>query len=299
MKIYDTGKTYIKMNYTEFEKKLNNAFLSKIGFELSESECKQFFDFMNLLIEKNKVMNLTSITEPDEIILRHFVDSCMPLKFYDKICGKGGSGDGGSGGSKSNGNNNGYDGNNGGSGFETRLTKTRHSNFFENANLVDIGTGAGFPGLPLAIVCENANFILTDTLGKRINFLSEVLDKIKILNVKLVKERAEDFCSQSEYRESFDFVFSRGVAKLSVLSEYCLPALKIGGKMISYKMNEIENELGEGRNAIKTLGGMFHEKHTYDLIENVPSRCLVVIDKISKTPKAYPRKAGTPAKSPL
>lgn len=287
------------MNYTEFEKKLNNAFLSKIGFELSESECKQFFDFMNLLIEKNKVMNLTSITEPDEIILRHFVDSCMPLKFYDKICGKGGSGDGGSGGSKSNGNNNDCDGSNGDSGFETRLIKTRHSNFFENANLVDIGTGAGFPGLPLAIVCSSAKFTLTDSLGKRINFLQEVIDMINISNVVLVKSRAEDFCNDKNFRESFDFVFSRGVAKLSVLSEYCLPALKIGGKMISYKMNEIETELGEGRNAIKTLGGMFHEKHTYDLIENDPSRCLVVIDKISKAPKAYPRKAGTPAKSPL
>lgn len=287
------------MDFLEFKKKLNNAFLSKIDFELSESECKQFFDFMNLLIEKNKVMNLTSITEPDEIILRHFVDSCMPLKFYDKICGKGSSGGGGSGGSKSNGNNNGCDGSNGDSGFETRLTKTRHSNFFKNANLVDIGTGAGFPGLPLAIVCSSAKFTLTDSLGKRINFLQEVIDMINISNVVLIKSRAEDFCNDKNFREGFDFVFSRGVAKLSVLSEYCLPAIKVHGKMISYKMNEIETELGEGKNAIKTLGGMFHEKHTYDLIENDPSRCLVVIDKILKTPKAYPRKAGTPAKSPL
>ena len=287
------------MNYTEFEKKLNNAFLSKIGFELSESECKQFFDFMNLLIEKNKVMNLTSITEPDEIILRHFVDSCMPLKFYDKICGKRGSGDGGSGGSKSDGNNNGCDGSNGGNGFETRLTITRHSNFFENANLVDIGTGAGFPGLPLAIVCSSAKFTLTDSLGKRINFLQEVMDTINISNVVLVKSRAEDFCNDKNFRESFDFVFSRGVAKLSVLSEYCLPAIKVQGKMISYKMNEIEAELNEAQNAIKSLGGKFHVKHTYDIIPDDPSRCLLVIDKLSKTPRSYPRKAGTPAKSPL
>ena len=290
------------MNYTEFEKKLNNAFLSKIGFELNESECKQFFDFMNLLIEKNKVMNLTSITEPDEIILRHFVDSCMPLKFYDKICGKEGSGDDDSGGSKSDGNINGCDGcdgSNGGSGFGTRLAKTRRPSFFENMILVDIGTGAGFPGLPLAIVCSSAKFTLTDSLGKRINFLQEVIDKINISNVVLVKSRAEDFCNDKNFRESFDFVFSRGVAKLSVLSEYCLPAIKVQGKMISYKMNEIETELNEAQNAIKTLGGKFHVKHTYDIIPDDPSRCLLVIDKLSKTPRSYPRKAGTPAKSPL
>ena len=288
------------MDFLEFEKKLNNAFLSKIGFELSESECKQFFVFMNLLIEKNKVMNLTSITEPDEIILRHFVDSCMPLKFYDKICGKGGSGDGGSGsGDGSDGNDYGCNGSNGDSGFETRLTKTRHLSFFENMNIVDIGTGAGFPGLPLAIVCSSANFTLTDSLGKRINFLQEVIDRINISNVVLVKSRAEDFCNDKNFRESFDFVFSRGVAKLSVLSEYCLPAIKVQGKMISYKMNEIETELNEAQNAIKTLGGKFHVKHTYDIVPDDPSRCLLVIDKLSKTPRSYPRKAGTPAKSPL
>ena len=165
--------------------------------------------------------------------------------------------------------------------------------------LVDIGTGAGLPGLPLAIVCDRAKFVLTDSLGNRINFLSEVIDQIKISNVELVKSRAEDFCLQNEYREKFDFVFSRGVAKLSVLSEYCLPAIKLGGKMISYKMDKIEEELSDAQNAIKTLGGKFHVKHTYDLILDDPARCLVEIDKVSRTPKSYPRKAGTPAKTPL
>lgn len=274
------------MDFQEFTEKLNRAFKEHIGIELEEKKCEQFFDFMNLLIEKNKVMNLTSITDPDEIILRHFVDSCMPLKFYDKICNKGGVSDSENLGGELN-------------DVETRLSKTRLSDFFANMDLVDIGTGAGFPGLPLAIVCDKANFILTDSLGKRIFFLEEVVDKIKISNVKLIKSRAEDFCTQGDYREKFDFVFSRGVAKLSVLSEYCLPAIKVGGKMLSYKMNNIESELADGQNAIKTLGGKFHVKHSYDLIDGDPARCLVEICKVSKTPRGYPRKAGTPAKSPL
>ena len=267
------------MDFEEFTEKLNKAFKEHVGIELDERKCEQFFNFMNLLIEKNKVMNLTSITDPDEIILRHFVDSCMPLKFYNKIYGKGDMGNE--------------------EVFETRLNKTRSINLFENFYLVDIGTGAGFPGLPLAIVCDRAKFVLTDSLGKRINFLSEVIDQIRISNVELVKSRAEDFCLQDEYREKFDSVFSRGVAKLSVLSEYCLPAIKLGGKMISYKMDKIEGELGDAQNAIKTLGGKFHVKHTYDLILDDPARCLLEIDKVSITPKSYPRKAGTPAKTPL
>ena len=321
------------MNLQEFSEKLNKAFTTNIGIELDEKKCEQFFDFMNMLIEKNKVMNLTSITEPDEIIVRHFVDSCMPLRFYDEICENGFSRNkkiGEDGVNRSGavkvvdcvddtealdkvrvGDRDGVvvgdrvvvgDGVRDGfmvGRLATRLRKTRHANFFYDAMICDIGTGAGFPGLPLAIVCDKAKFILTDSLGKRINFLSEVLDRIKITNVKLVKSRAEDFCNQSDFREKFDFVFSRGVAKLSVLSEYCLPAIKVGGKMISFKMNEIESELSESQNAIKTLGGMFHMKHTYDLIEGDPARCLLEINKISKTPKAYPRKAGTPAKAPL
>ena len=154
----------------EFGEKLNKAFINNIGIELSEKKCEQFFDFMNLLIEKNKVMNLTSITDPDEIILRHYVDSCMPLKFYDQIYGTNSTCDNNLKESSAE-------------CFETRLKETRSTDFFENLYLVDIGTGAGFPGLPLAIVCDKAKFVLTDSLGKRIIFLSEVIDQIKISNV--------------------------------------------------------------------------------------------------------------------
>ena len=223
---------------------------------MDDNQIEKFFDYMNLLIEKNKVMNLTAITEPEEIIVRHFVDSSILVKIFGK-------------------------------------------EFLNNKKIADVGTGAGFPGLPLAIICSKAKFVLTDTLGKRINFLKEVIDVINIKNVELVKARAEDFAHDKTFRESFDFALSRGVAKISVLSEYSLPLLKVGGKMLSYKMNDCDSELEEGTNAIKTLGGMFHVKHTYDIIEGEPKRCILEIIKDKTTPKKYPRKAGTPSKEPL
>ena len=251
------------------------AFEEQLGIKLSDKQVGDFFIFMNLLIEKNKVMNLTAITDEEEIIIRHFVDSCMILKFYN----------------------------------------------FENLGYtVDIGTGAGFPGIPLAIVAnteiaENSTqesrsivrascaspfrIVLTDSLGKRVDFIRDVISELGLTNATSNHIRAEDFCHDSAYRESFDTVLSRGVAKLSVLSEYCLPALKVGGKMISYKMDDIKSELDQSQNAIQTLGGMFHMKHSYDLIPGEPTRCLVEIQKVSKTPNSYPRKAGTPSKKPL
>lgn len=243
------------MDYSEFKEILIRAFSEKIGVDLDEKKCQMFFDFMNLLIEKNKVMNLTTIVEPSEVIMKHFVDSCMFYKFIDKI--------------------------NSGKTF------------------VDVGTGAGFPGLPLAIVNDNDKFVLTDTLGKRINFLDEVIKTIGVKNVKLVKARVEDFAHDKNYREQFDYVVARGVARISVLSEYLLPCAKVGGKMIAYKMDDCQEELNDGKKAISTLGGMFHVKHSYKLLDDEPERCLLEIDKVKSTPKQYPRKAGTPSKSPI
>ena len=227
-----------------------------VGIVLTEEQCHCFFDYMNLLIDKNKVMNLTAITEPEEIILRHFVDSSIPMNFYgDKL----------------------------------------NSEMY----ICDVGTGAGFPGLPLAILCPNSSFVLNDTLGKRINFLSEVIDEIKIKNVKLVKARVEDFGHDKNYREKFDYVVSRGVSRISVLSEYSLPLVKLNGAMLSFKMDNCDEELSEGQNAIKKLGGMFHVKHTYSIVDGDPDRCILEITKKELTPKHYPRKAGTPASKPL
>ena len=250
------------MEFANFKTKICEAFKRHIGINLNENQVMHFYAFMEMLIEKNKVMNLTAITEPDEIIIRHFVDSCMIYKFYDE-----------------------------------ELKSCRR--------VVDIGTGAGFPGLPIAIVASgfegarNIEFVLTDSLSKRVDFIRDVLDATGLKNATTIHLRAEDFCHNIAYRETFDLALSRGVAKLSVLSEYCLPTLKLSGKMISYKMNDIESELSESQNAIKTLGGKFHEKHSYDLIPDEPSRCLIEIEKISKTPKSYPRKAGTPSRNPL
>ena len=244
------------MELNAFKNLIISEFSEKVNFDLSEYQCECLFDYMNLLIEKNKVMNLTAITDPKEIILRHFVDSSILLKIYGK-------------------------------------------NFFNYKKIVDVGTGAGFPGLPLAILCSKGNFVLTDTLGKRINFLQEVIGQLKILNVKLIKARTEDFAHDNYFRESFDYCLSRGVAKISVLSEYSLPLLKIGGKMLAYKLNDCDEELNEGMVAINTLGGKFHVKHSYDLILGEPKRCILEIDKTLTTLKRYPRKAGIPSKEPL
>lgn len=241
------------MERNEFFEKLKASMKNFVGIDVSENQCQQFFDFMNLLIEKNKVMNLTAIVDPDEIIIRHFVDSCMLKKFYD----------------------------------------------LEGSLILDLGTGAGFPGIPLAILSEKTKFVLTDTLGKRINFLEEVLDKIKLKNVKLVKARAEDFAHDKNYRESFDYVVARGVARISVLSEYCLPCVKVGGNSLSYKLDDCNKELEEGQKAINVLGGMFHVKHSYELVSDEPKRCVLEIGKEKSTPKQYPRKPGTPSKQPL
>ena len=244
------------MEFTDFKNCISEKFSRFVGIVLSDEQCHNFFTYMNLLIETNKVMNLTAITEPEEIIVRHFLDSSMPIKFYNEELSSGGF-------------------------------------------VVDIGTGAGFPGMSLAILCPNCKFVLNDTLGKRINFLSEVVKETYIQNVELVKARVEDFAHDKLYRERFDYVFSRGVSKISVLSEYSLPLLKIGGKMISFKMDNCDEELSDGQNAIKVLGGMFHVKHSYSIIDEEPDRCLLEINKIKNSPKQYPRKAGTPSKSPL
>lgn len=242
------------MDFFEFKSKIEKIFLDKLALTLDNVQCQAFFDFMNMLISKNEVMNLTAITEPDEVIMKHFLDSCMILKFVKN---------------------------------------------FNCKNIIDVGTGAGFPGVPLAIVCKNADFVLTDTLGKRINFLNEVKDAIGLNNVKLIKARAEDLAHDLKYREKFDIVLSRGVAKVPVLSEYSLPFVKNGGKMFAYKMDNCDDEINDGKNALKILGGMFHVKHSYEIYSNEPQRCILEILKEKNTPKMYPRKAGTPSKNPL
>lgn len=244
------------MDFSNFKIQISKSFIDFVGIDLNSEQCQAFFEFMNLLIEKNKVMNLTAITDPDEIILKHFVDSSILVKFYGK-------------------------------------------DFFDGKFVIDVGTGAGFPGLPLAIICPKAKFVLSDTLGKRIEFIREVLLKLQLDNIELIKARAEDLGKDIKFRERFDLSVSRAVSNISVLSEYTLPLIKVGGRDFLFKMDDCDQELKDGDKSISTLGGKFHVKHSYELIQIEPKRCILEIEKVKSTPKQFPRKAGTPSREPI
>ena len=224
---------------------------SEIGVELNDFQLEQFEKYYKLLIEWNKKINLTRITEPDEVVTKHFVDSLTLLKYCE---------------------------------------------IPENAKVIDVGTGAGFPGIPLKIVRPDINLTLLDSLNKRLNFLNEVCGEIGI-KAELVHARAEDGAKNVEYRERFDFAVSRAVARLNTLSEYCIPYIKVGGKFISMKGPELSEELGEAKAAIKTLGGEVDKVSEFDLKDS--GRTIVVINKITKTPKTYPRHSSKIKSKPL
>lgn len=226
--------------------------LNELGITLSEEQMQQFLTYYEMLVEKNKVMNLTTITEFDEVVEKHFLDSLSLVKAYD-------------------------------------LTKP--------VRILDLGTGAGFPGIPLKIAFPELEIVLADSLNKRILFLDEVIAKLGLQKITTVHARAEELARNKEYRETFDLVVSRAVANLASLSEYCVPFVKIGGKFISYKSGEIEEELTNAKRAIFLLGGKTEEIVKFDLYEQ--KRSFVLIKKEKGTPKTYPRKAGTPTKSPL
>lgn len=226
----------------------------KLGISLNENQESQFIEYYKMLIEWNQVMNLTAITEYDEVMQKHFVDSLSLVK-----------------------------------GIDISLYET----------LIDIGTGAGFPGIPLKIVFPHLKVVLLDSLGKRVKFLNAVVEKLGLDNIKAIHGRAEDFSKQEEYREKFDICVSRAVANLSSLSEYCLPYVKIGGVFVSYKSGAIEEELKNAQRAISILGGKENQTLKFMLPESDIERSLVIIQKKKETPCKYPRKAGVPGKEPL
>ena len=228
--------------------------LSNWNFDFSESQIKQLDTYYEMLIEKNKVMNLTAITEFDEVIVKHFVDSLS-------IC---------------------------------QILKDD-----SNLKIIDLGTGAGFPGIPLAIAYPNHSFVLMDSLNKRINFLHEVVDAIGLTNVELVHARAEEAGRNKSYREKFDLCVSRAVANIATLSEYCLPFVNIGGRFISFKSGDVSEEINLSGSAINKLGGKLCNPFYFNLPESDINRSFLIIDKIKSTPKTYPRKAGTPSREPL
>ncbi len=233
--------------------KLFKKGLEDLHIQLKDEQLHQFLCYYDLLIERNKVMNLTAITDFEEVIIKHFLDSLSLVKVM-----------------------------------------TPGSEY-----ILDMGTGAGFPGIPLKIAFPDLKLVLIDSLKKRIIFLEEVIQSLGLRQIKAIHARAEDYGREAGFRESFDLCVSRAVAKLSVLSEYCLPYVKIGGYFIPYKSGMIEEEMKEADRALTILGAELERTEEFLLPGTDIVRSLIMIHKTKATPVKYPRSAGKPAKEPL
>ncbi len=265
--------------------------LAEWGITLTSKQDEQFLKFYELLVEWDSFMNLTAITEFDEVMKKHFLDS-MSFVHYVKnyYCT-----------------------------FKNKITKvSKNINIVSDDKstgmheefdcsylpqlkftMIDVGTGAGFPGIPLAILFPEAKFTLMDSLNKRIKFLNEVILQLGLTNVETVHSRAEDLARNPKYREKYDYAVSRAVANLSTLSEYCLPFVKPTGNFVSYKSERLSEELVAAEKAISILGGTVKDQIDFRLPESDIYRNLLIIEKVKSTSKKYPRKAGLPSKEPL
>ena len=226
--------------------------LNKINLVLNDKQINDFYIYMSELLEWNNNINLTAITEENEVIQKHFIDSLTILKYIN-----------------------------------------------DDDKIIDVGTGAGFPGIPLKISNERLDITLLDSLNKRILFLDNVIKKLSLNNIKAIHSRVEDAGCNSLYREKFDIATSRAVAQLNVLLEYLLPLVKVGGKCICMKGGNVDEELSNSTRALEVLGGKIEKIESFELPNSDIKRNVIIIEKIKATPKIYPRKAGTPSKKPI
>ena len=237
-----------------YHKKLLQETCEKMGIPLSEEMADRFMTYLSLLLEWNKKMNLTAITEEKDVVQKHFAD-CLSI--------------------------------------------LPHLQLAEHPRVLDVGTGAGFPGIPLKIACPSLDITLLDSLQKRLSFLEEVTDTLSLSDVSFVHARAEDSGQNPLYREQFDLVVSRAVAHLSVLGEYCLPFLQVGGILAALKGPDVKTELAESTHALAVLGGRIQNVIDIEIPFTDLEHKLVLIEKTIPTPKQYPRKAGKVTKNPL
>ena len=231
--------------------------LSEFGISLNSKQTEQFELYYKLLVSWNEKMNLTAITDREEVYVKHFLDSLSFVKTNPPT---------------------------------------------EDFRLIDIGTGAGFPGIPLKILYPKAHITLMDSLAKRVTFLNEVIEELSLNeegSIEAVHARAEDLAKDQTYREQYDYAVSRAVANLSTLSEYCLPFVKVSGVFVSYKSEKATEEVKDAKKAVFLLGGSFGEEISFILPGSDLKRTLVMIEKKSATSAKYPRKAGMPSKNPL
>lgn len=230
--------------------------LEEYPIRLSQRQMEHFYEYYQLLLQWNKVMNLTAITELEEVVTKHFVDSLALVKVLDR-------------------------------------------EILDGMKVLDLGTGAGFPGIPIKITFPGVKMVLLDSLNKRIKFLDEVIERLGLEDIRVIHGRAEDYGRDGQYREMFDLCVSRAVANLATLSEYCIPFVKIGGFFIPYKSGNVQEEIDQAKGALKLLGGRMEARAEFMLPGSDMSRMLLKIKKIEGTAKRYPRKAGMPGKEPL
>lgn len=239
------------MENIEFNR-IMKSYTKELNIELSEIQLNQFYEYMNILIEWNKVMNLTGITDPEEIIIKHFIDS---LTVLDKVNKK--------------------------------------------DSIIDVGTGAGFPGIPIKIALPETKVILLDSLNKRIKFLNEVIEQLQLKDIYTIHGRAEDYGKDKKHREKYDIAIARAVAPLNILLEYLMPFTKVKGKVLCMKASNSEEEINSSKNAVKVLGGELVDTEEFCIPNTEIKRKIIQVNKVNEINKKYPRKAGTPSKEPL